>query len=590
MPINFSDFIVHGKSDHDLLSIPVDEQRGTFSIQVQDGSLGSRILRWLKGDRAQANVNQLRAAEELFHSVLKATNNDAYRTNLILKSAGIKTAKPITVRQVKKVIAGLGLTKQDYGSKGAPLAPTRAHGHVSILPTTVDIDRLGGAIQALKPGYDLDLFKRYGRDLVEGLKKTVAADDEGFSQQVADLVESLSDLEEELHLVSKDIERGEIAGSAADIASLKADISAVRSRIESTMHNISNATNARLYGTLDTTGNWNRVLYWQAAGIDYDQRLIEPLFEGKTVVNTVPLGAGAVNTVSQVIYDDGSTAAFKPIQFQYPTIRVAKYLGVSGSQPRNEVRNVAATRISEALGFSLTPKCGVGIVNGQPGLLAEVINGETAGKIGRWPARDPLGSAIYRRDELISSPQAMKDINDLEVLDAILGMLDRHEGNWMIKLDAGGNYAGIAAIDNDQTLQEATVDLSVITGPRPREFLDGVGPQDRSRSTGIRNVGLPVAIDARTAQIVLDPAVRERAFAAVSGMLEEKALQDLGKRWDTLAIHITEKLEPQGRVIQNWGAYYDELKNIFNSNVGHSLWGRAALSNEEISKLLIMEN
>ncbi len=356
------------------------------------------------------------------------------------------------------------------------------------------------------------------------------------------------------------------------------------------MHNISNATNARLYGTLDTTGNWNRVLYWQAAGIDYDQRLIEPLFEGKTVVNTVPLGAGSVNTVSQVIYDDGSTAAFKPIQFQYPTIRVAKYLGVSGSQPRNEVRNVAATRISEALGFSLMPKCGVGIVNGEQGLLAEVIDGETAGKTGRWPARDPLGSAIHRRDELISSPQAMKDINDLEVLDAILGMLDRHEGNWMIKTDAAGNYAGIAAIDNDQTLQDATVDLNIITGPRPREFFDGDGPQDRSRGTGIRNVGLPMAIDARTAQTVLDPAVRERAFAAVSGMLEEKALQDLGKRWDTLAKHITEKLEPQGRVIQNWGARYDELKNIFNSNVGHSLWGRAALSNEEIAKLLVMEN
>ena len=590
MPINFSDFIVHGKSDHDLLSIPVDEQRGTFSIQVQDGSLGSRILRWLKGERTQSNVNQLRAAEELYHSVLDATGNDAHRTNLILKSAGIKVAKPITVRQVKQVIAGLGLTKADYGTKGAPLVPTRAHGYVSIVPTTVEIDRIGGAIEALKPGYDLDLFKRYGKDLVEGLKKTVAADDEGFGQQAADLIESLSDIEEELHLISKDIESGEITGSKADIDALKADIQAVRTRIEGTLHNVANATNARLYGTLDTTGNWNRVLYWQAAGIDYDQRLIEPLFEGKNVVNTVPLGQGKVNAVSQVIYDDGTSAAFKPIQFQYPTIKVAMYLGVSGSQPRNEVRNVAATRISEALGFNLMPKCGVGIVNGQQGLLAEVVHGETAGKIGRFPARDPHGSAIHRRDELLSSPRAMKDVNDLEVLDAILGMLDRHEGNWMITEDAAGNYSGIKAIDNDQTLQDATVDLEVITGPRPRIALDGNEPQDRSRSTGIRNVGLPVVIDEQTARTVLDPAVRERAFAAVSGMLEEQALQDLGKRWDTLAKHITEKLEPQGRVIRDWSASYDQVKDIFNSNVEHSLWGRAVLSNQEIQNLIIMEN
>lgn len=590
MPINFSDFIVHGKSDYDLISIPVDEQRGTFSIQVQDGSLGSRILRWLKGERTQSNLNQLRAAEELFHSVLNATGNDAHRTNLILKSAGIKTAKPITVRQVKKVAAGLGLTKQDYGTKGAPLVPSRSHGHVSIVPTTVDVQRISSAIQTLKPGYDLDLLKRYSRDLVEGLKKPVATDDVEFGEQAADLIESLSDLEEELHLISKDINSGVITGSKADLDHLKEDINAVRSRIEGTLHNVSNATNARLYGTLDTTGNWNRVLYWQAAGIDYDQRLIEPLFEGKTVVNTAPLGSGAVNTVSQVFYSDGTKAAFKPIQFQYPGIKVAKYLGVSGSQPRNEVRNVAATRISEALGFNLMPKCGVGIVNGQQGLLAEVIDGETAGKIGRLPPRDPHGSSIHRRDELISSPQAMKDINDLEVLDAILGMLDRHEGNWMIKTDAAGNYSGIAAIDNDQTLQDAIVDLEVITGPRPRGFFDANGPQDRTRVTGVRNVGLPVVIDAQTARTVLDPAVRERAFAAVSGMLEEKALEDLGKRWDTLAKHITEKLEPQGRVIQNWAARYDEVKDIFNRNIEHSLWGRAALSNEEIGNLLIMEN
>jgi hypothetical protein len=264
-------------------------------------------------------------------------------------------------------------------------------------------------------------------------------------------------------------------------------------------------------------------------------------------------------------------------------------LGLSGSQPRNEVRNVAATRISEALGFSLMPKCGVGIVNGVQGLLAEVINGETAGSIGRQPARDPHGSAIHRRDELISSPQAMRDINNLEVLDAILGMLDRHEGNWMIKMDATGNYAGIAAIDNDQTLQDATVDLEAITGPRPRGLFDGDGPQARDKKTGVRNVGLPMVIDAHTARTVLDPEVRARAFAAVSGMLEEKALEDLGKRWDVLAKHITEKLQPQGRVIQNWAAQYGEVKDLFTRNVEHSLWGRAVLSNEEIGKLLIME-
>jgi hypothetical protein len=589
MPIPFSEFIFHGKADQDLLSISVDEENRTASIQVQNGSFGSRLLRWFKGERAQANDNQLRAARELFRSVLEATGNDNHRTNLILKSAGIKTAKPITMRQVKQVIAGLGLTRQDYGNKSAPLAPTRAHGHVVVVPTIPDLERIGNAIQALKPGYDLDLLKRYGKDLNDGLKKTVAPDDEGFGKQAADLMESLSDIEEELHLIMQDIERGEIAGPNPDMEALKADISLVRKRIEGSLHNVSNASNARLYGTLDTSGNWNRVLYWQAAGIDFDQRLIEPMFEGKTHVNTVPLGAGSVNAVSRVIYDDGTSAAFKRIQFQYPSLKVTSYLGLSGSQPRNEVRNIAATRISEALGFTLMPKCGVGLINGEQGLLAEVIDGETAGDLGRVPPLHPHAAAIHRRDELISNPRAMKDINNLEVLDAILGMLDRHEDNWMIKTDATGNYAGIAAIDNDQTLQDAAVDLKSIIGPRPRDFFDGSLEQDRSKMTGVRNIGLPMVIDAQTAQAILDPNIRERAFNAVSGMLEEKALQDLGKRWDTLAEHITKKLQPQGRVIQNWGANYDELKTLFNRNVEHSLWGRAVLSNEEVRQLMIME-
>jgi hypothetical protein len=589
MPINFSDFIVHGKSDNDLLSIPVNEQTGTFSIQVQDGSLGGRILRWLKGERAQTNVNQLRAAEELFHSVLDATGNDAHRTNLILKSAGVRISKPISVRQVKKVIAGLGLTKQDYGTKGAPLAPTRAHGHVAITPTAADTDRIGNSIAALKPDYELKYLNRYGKQINEALKKQVAADDAGFGEQVADLMEGLSDLEDEFHDIIKDIEAGTITGSPAEILALKNDISAVRKRIEDTLHNVNNASNARLYGTLDTTGNWNRVLYWQSAGIDYDQRLIEPLFEGKTVDHAIPLGQGALNSVSRVFFTDASIAAFKPIQFQYARLNVNAYLGVSGSQPRNEVRNVAATRISEALGFNLMPKCGVGIVNGDQGLLMEVVNGETAGKIGTYPVRDPHGSAIHRRDELIDSPRAMKDINNLEVLDAILGMLDRHEGNWIIQEDAAGNYAGIKAIDNDQTLQNATVDLERVIGPRPRDFFDANDPQDRERLSGVRNTGLPMVIDADTARTVLDPQVRERAFAAVSGMLEPKALEDLGKRWDTLAKHITERLEPQGRVIDNWNDRYDEVKAILNANVEHSLWGRAVLSNDEIRNLLIME-
>ena len=583
MPIDFSNFIVHGKSDHDLLALPIDEQQGTFTVQVQDGSLGARIMRWLRGQRSQTNLNQQRAADEFFHSVRQATGNDQYRTNLIMQSAGIRVGKPITVRQVKQVIQGLGLVSRDYGAKGAPIPTTRTHGQVAIVPTLADINPLCDSILLLKATYNLDLLKQYGKDLETTLKKPVAADDATFGQQAADLQESLEDIESECHLIMKDIENGTLTGPEADVQALKESLSALRTRIEKSMHNVSNASNARLYGTLDTTGNWNRVLYWQAAGIDFDRRLIEPLFEGKVVQNVMDLGHGAVNEVKAVTYTDGTAAAFKPIQFEYPRIRVAKYLGVSGSQPRNEVRNVAATRISEALGLNLMPKCGVGMVNGVQGLLAEIVDGETAYAIGRKHPLDPAGSAIHRRDELISNPQAMKDISNLEALDAILGMLDRHEANWMIKTDAHQNYQGIAAIDNDQTLQDATVDLANIIGPTPPNGLNEFGG-----TTGIRNVGLPLAMDAQTARTILDPAVRERAFTAVSGMLEPKALEDLGRRWDTLAKHITQTLEPAGRIINDWAGHYDELKNLYNDNIGHSLWGRAVLSNQEIVRLVAM--
>jgi hypothetical protein len=183
----------------------------------------------------------------------------------------------------------------------------------------------------------------------------------------------------------------------------------------------------------------------------------------------------------------------------------------------------------------------------------------------------------------------MRDVANLEALDALLGAVDRHEGNWMVKTDPTGAYAGLVGIDNDQLLLPAKLDLEQAIGPRTLGFLEAPRDRHNPHNTAFRNIGLPYVMDEQTARTILDPEIRRNALSDLGGMLEPVALEDLVKRWDTLAHHITQTLEPSGRVISDWAASYGELARQLQSKPEHSVWGRSTgLSQREHRQMVPM--
>jgi hypothetical protein len=497
-----------------------------------------------------------------------------------LEQAGIDGSRPITLRQVNQVIQGLGLTADDHGGAGAPTVPGRHQGIVAGVPDHRDVDNLETALQRVSPGLSTEALKNAILHFEEAVVRSMPTAPTMFAEHVGQLLTRTSKLEQERHNLAVKLQAfqdgtdGFLAPEMEqNIQDVKAKLQQLAQRIEATEHHLVNASNAKAYGSLGTSQSWAQILYWQTAGIDLDARMVDTLFAGKTVTSISALGEGAVNKVQRVQFDDMSQAAFKPLQHQVAKLRVNDWLGLSGTQPRNEVRNVAASRLDQKLGLKLLPQCGVGVVGGRHGLLAELVEGQTASRLGRQAASTTAHR--HKREEVLSNPQAMRDVANLEALDALLGAVDRHEGNWMVKTDASGAYAGLVGIDNDQLLLPATLDLAQVVGPRTLGFLEAPRDRHSPHNTAFRNVGLPYVMDEATARKILDPEVRRNALFDLGGMLEPQALEDLVKRWDALAHHITHTLEPAGRVVSDWAASYGALSRQLQNNPEHSVWGRS---------------
>ena len=218
--------------------------------------------------------------------------------------------------------------------------------------------------------------------------------------------------------------------------------------------------------------------------------------------NMTKLGSGNLNTVyiGNYTLPDGGGAykgVFKPEVRQWteaPTSGV--YLGIDPLNPRAGYRNVATTRLDEALGFQLITRSEMAIHNNELGTVSELALGvspkagkmksneivpdeviaafASTGKPGA-PLKDDWlddynatrgeGRMIYQetvagRQQYVYEGTAVHDINyedprlrrdlvRLHLMDAISGQVDRHHGNYFVLTDHAGKVVDVKAIDND---------------------------------------------------------------------------------------------------------------------------------------------
>ena len=182
----------------------------------------------------------------------------------------------------------------------------------------------------------------------------------------------------------------------------------------------------------------------------------DPALDDSNAVSSKALGSGAVNTVYEVRYKDGSTYIFKP---EAPGRQALVSLTLSKGAYQDNLLvaqlNMATQRTADAFGLGdVMTKTSVGAHGGQFGLFMEKAPGVEAELFGKriQPAPGRLTAGQIR--DLDDAQYAkvvgglMRKANRLEWFDLITGQGDRHGKNYLVEVGKDGSVS-LKGIDND---------------------------------------------------------------------------------------------------------------------------------------------
>jgi hypothetical protein len=315
------------------------------------------------------------------------------------------------------------------------------------------------------------------------------------------------------------------------------------------------------------------------------------------------LGAGEFNKVYAVKFQDPATqqlreGVFKPLQsagkdddWSFAALQI----GISLKSPRYELRNLAHSRLDQALGFQAVPDCELAVIEGQPGLLMQRVEGTTARISKKWrPPVDitatPLGrelaqfvgtslfddyakrkgvhvqvrsnagrhQILLREGDYIpplepTEGEWQRSLIALQWLHAISGAADSHDQNIMRSVD-GQRFVGI---DNDFSFGGGlATNRAQVEHPNGMMWRDGA-----DHTIAFRGQGLPPIADQSQfdALMALSPA---RLTEALGPLLRPSELKATLKRLEVVHKHLR-SLQMKGRVIapDRWGQHSFNIIN-----------------------------
>lgn len=155
-------------------------------------------------------------------------------------------------------------------------------------------------------------------------------------------------------------------------------------------------------------------------------------------------------------------------------MRIRRMVGVLTGQ-----REVAASKVTETLGLDLVPPTTMITHNGQPGSAQVFQKGMIEGK---KVAKPPFN---IRLDPKTRAPVSLPDemAENWQLIDDLLMHSDRHEDNYMLRLDENHNIIGVALIDNGSCLP-ANTGVVEKRFPGPREG----GPISAANQARIKHI------------------------------------------------------------------------------------------------------
>ena len=182
----------------------------------------------------------------------------------------------------------------------------------------------------------------------------------------------------------------------------------------------------------------------------------DPALDDSNADSSKALGSGAVNTVYEVRFKDGSTYIFKP---EAPGRQALASLQLSkGAYQDNQLvaqLNMATQRTADAFGLGdVMTKTSVGAHGGQFGLFMEKAPGVEAEMLGKRPQPAPGCLTAGQIRDLDDAQYAkvvgglMRKANRLEWFDLITGQGDRHGKNYLVEVGKDGSVS-LKGIDND---------------------------------------------------------------------------------------------------------------------------------------------
>lgn len=167
---------------------------------------------------------------------------------------------------------------------------------------------------------------------------------------------------------------------------------------------------------------------------------------------------------------EGFAQAFETHQKKGVNTEFSEHAGIDLDNLRSSNREVAMSRLDTLLDAELISKAQLAIkktgISSIPklGSVAPEAKGKDISKYNLVDDQNahPGTNDTIRRDD----PALMSKLNSLQMIDFIAGQVDRHQGNYMIQVDGGGNVIGLTGIDNDMSFGTKDTDTLTQQGAR----------------------------------------------------------------------------------------------------------------------------
>ena len=260
-----------------------------------------------------------------------------------------------------------------------------------------------------------------------------------------------------------------------------------------------------------------------------------------TITSVGASDAGAMNKVVQQLYtnEQGSFSGFFKEDKGFDVNPVGHSLdtGIKQADPNYGARAVAMSRIDQLLKTNLMVRTEFATSGGKMGTVSEAAPGTRGDKL--------LDSFVLTTKERnrkrkqgqpvisLEDPVLQKALNQMQIVDAICGQLDRHAGNWFLETDKTGNVTGVKGMDLDMAFGKELTD-----------------PDGKQASKAMWYRGMPQMVDAELGERILQLSVTN-IEDAVKGLLGDDEVRALVSRFTIVQGKIL-AIQQAGGLTKKW--------------------------------------